>query len=225
MAMIDTVDEQLLEWLKSEVPGSPVSLAPPTAGLEAKPAVSCYLLELAAAPPARAPANGRPVPLQLGLDLYLEAHRLLGNLVLAAMDRPGCEVDLTPPPAAMWQALGAIPRPAFVMQLPLRRERPLPSTGIVRHPIVIREASLRALSGRVLGPGEVPLAGARLEIPALHLSTRSDATGRFTFPPIPSSPLPSEVIVTARGRMLRVVPDQLIDGERQLIITFPITEN
>jgi hypothetical protein len=232
--MIDEIDAELLDWLKGETPKAAVSLAaPPATADDGKPTVSCYLLELAASPAARQQMQDGPGPQQLALRYLVsvsaaapvDAHRVLGALVFAAMDRPGCEVDLAPLSPGLWQAFGVAPRPAFMLQVPLRRARPAPAIGIVRHPIVIRESSLRPLTGRVLGPGDIPLANARLVIPSLRLATRSDAAGRFAFPPIPSAPLPGELVVTARGRELRVVPDDLIDPDHRLTITFPITEN
>lgn len=231
--MIDAVDRELMEWLKAAAPKSAVSLAPPPAEAPEQPAVSCYLLELASAPPARGLSTaGRP-PLQLELRYLVsvsaaspvEAHRVFGPLVFAAMERPGCEVDLHAPPPALWQALGVVPRPAFLFQVPLRQERPEPAAGIVLHPIVINEAPLRALVGRVLGPGDVPLANARLELPKLRLTTRSDHRGEFRFPPIPCDPLPGVLMVSARGLVLRVVPQQVAGPDRTLTITFPIPEN
>jgi hypothetical protein len=231
--MIDAVDRELLEWLQGAAPKTAVSLAAPPAAAPEQPAVSCYLLELAAAPPARGMSGAGRAPLQLALRYLVsvsaaspvEAHRVFGPLVFAALEREGCEVRLDAPPPALWQALGVIPRPAFTLQVPLRQQRPEPAAGIVLHPIVINEAPLRALAGRVLGPGAVPLAGARLELPALHLATRSDHQGRFSFPPIPSAPLPGELVVSARGRVLRVVPDQVVGADHRLTITFPIPEN
>jgi hypothetical protein len=145
--------------------------------------------------------------------------------VFAAMDRPDNEVELDPLPADLWLALGVVPRPAFVLRVPLRLARPEPTAGIVLHPIVINEAPLRSLSVRVLGPGDIPLAGARLELPSLGMAVRSDHRGHFTFPPIPIDPLPPELVISARGRVLRVAPAKHLAPDHTLTITFPIPEN
>lgn len=231
--MIDTIDRDLLEWLKATVPKTAVSFAAPPADGGDKPVVSCYLLALAAAPPTRGAATGGPAPQQFALRYLIsvsaavaeDAHRVLGPLVFAAMDRPGCEVELDMLPADLWLALGVVPRPAFVLRVPLRLARPEPTSGVVLHPIVINHAPLRPLAGRVVGPGDVPLAGARLDLPSLHLSTRSDHRGCFIFPPIPAEPLPKELVVTARGRVLRIAPQQHLADDHTLTITFPIPEN
>jgi hypothetical protein len=125
----------------------------------------------------------------------------------------------------LWLALGVVPRPAFILRVPLRLARPEPATGIVLHPIIINDAPVRALIGRLVGPGNIPLAGARLELPSLHLATRSDHRGFFRFPPIPADPLPTELVITARGRVLRVAPKQHLGDDHILTITFPIPEN
>lgn len=231
--MIDAIDRELLEWLNATAPKTSVSLAAPAADASDKPLVSCYLLALATAPPTRGLASGGPAPQQFALRYLIsvsaatpeDAHRVLGPLVFAAMDRPGCEVELDMLPADLWLALGVAPRPAFMLRVPLRLARPKPTAGIVLHPIVINHSALRSLSGRLVGPGDVPLAGARLELPALHLSTCSDHRGHFTFPPIPADPLPKELMITARGRVLRVAPQQHLGDDHTLTITFPIPEN
>lgn len=231
--MIDTIDRELLEWLKATVPKTTVSLAVPPAAAGDQPLVSCYLLALATAPPTRGASNGSPPPQQFALRYLIsvsaaapeDAHRVLGPLVFAAMDRPGCEVELDMLPADLWQALGVVPRPAFMLRVPLRLARPEPTAGIVLHPILINKSPLRPLAGRLVGPGDVALAGARLELPSLNLATRSDHRGYFTFPPIPSDPLPKELMITARGRVLRIVPHQHLGDDHTLTITFPIPEN
>lgn len=231
--LIDAIDRDLLDWLTATAPKTVVTLAAPAADAGDKPLVSCYLLALATAPPARGAGTRGPVPQQFALRYLIsvsaadpqEAHRVLGPLVFAAMDRAGCEVELDMLPADLWLALGVVPRPAFILRVPLRLARPEPATGIVLHPIVINEAPLRSLSGRVVGPGDIPLAGARLELPSLHLATRSDHRGRFAFPPIPIDPLPPELVITARGRVLRLVPEKHLAPDHTLTITFPIPEN
>jgi len=231
--MIDAMDRELLDWLKATAPKAMVSLTAPPAEAGDKPLVSCYLIALATAPPTRGLASGGPAPQQFALRYLVsvsaavpeEAHRVLGPLVFAAMDRPGCEVELDMLPADLWLALGVVPRPAFMLRVPLRLARPEPTAGIVLHPIVINESPLRPLAGRVVGPGDVPLAGARLELPSLHLSTRSDHRGHFIFPPIPADPLPQELVITARGRVLRIAPQQHLGDDHTLTITFPIPEN
>jgi hypothetical protein len=231
--MIDAIDHELSDWLTATVPKVGVSLAPPSDAAGDKPVVSCYLLALATAPPARSVGTRGPVPQQFALRYLISvsatspesAHRTLGPLVFSAMDRPGCEVELDMLPADLWLALGVKPRPAFILRVPLQLARPEPAIGTVLHPIVINESPLCSLKGRVVSPSGTPVAGARLELPSLHLAVRSDNRGHFIFPLIPSDPLPPDLVVTARGRVIRIAPDKYIGPDYTLTITFPIPEN
>ena len=58
------------------------------------------------------------------------------------------------------------------------------------------------LRGVVLGPGDVPIAGARVEIPPANLSTSTDRLGRFAFAAVASGPYPTTLRVLAKGREL-----------------------
>ncbi len=153
-----------------------------------------------------------------------EEHRLLGDVVLAALDNPGVQVDLGGISSEWWIALRQLPRPAVILQVLLRQERPDPGLKLVRE-IVLREAPLVNLIGRVLGPEAIPVAGARLELPAMQLSTYSDQRGRFSFTAVPAKPLPKLLRVIARGQQLDVDPGALLGRDRTLTITFPITES
>src|SRR5205823_11725342 len=105
------------EWVKSVVAGVEVVLDPPRQ-LDGKHGVSLYLLALADPPAAW--MNRQPA-LRVALRYLVttwaqdneEAHRLLGKLVLAVMERREYELDLAELPAAIWTALGIAPRPAF----------------------------------------------------------------------------------------------------------------
>ena len=173
--------------------------------------VSLYLLELV----ERLQASG-PAPPQLQLSLrYLvttwaqqpdEAHRMLGQLAFAAMAQPDYEVELRPVAAETWLALGAPPQPSFVIRLPLRQERRQPELHYVTKPVVLQLSSARALYGLVLGPADVPVAGARVELPALRLAAETDARGRFHFDMVPDSPRPAQLHVEARGQAVDVAP-------------------
>src|SRR5208283_5349055 len=115
-----------------------------------------------------------------------EAHRLLGEIVFAAMDDPEFEVDLSPLPVNVWRAFGVPPQPSFILKVPVGKEKPKPKVGIVRQPLVVKWASLTSLHGIVLGPGDVALSGARVEFPGLDLVTHTDSNGRFRFSTVPS---------------------------------------
>jgi hypothetical protein len=138
-------------------------------------------------------------------DTNLHAmHRMLGELMFAAMDLPEVEVELEPLSPAAWSALGLVPRPSFVLRAPLLCERPEKLAPPVLTEMVIKEALLRPLSGRVIGPGDIAVMGARVELPALQLSTATDFRGWFQFAAVPSDPPIKLLHVNAKGRTISV---------------------
>jgi len=141
-AVIDQADRELQEWIKSIVMGIDVISGPPALA-EGKHCVSLYLLALASPSPAW--MNRRP-PTRVALRYFVttwaaseeEAHRLLGELVAAVLEKREYELDLTELPAAMWTGLGIAPRPAFTLCMPLYIERSQPGAKLVQGPLVIR---------------------------------------------------------------------------------------
>lgn len=226
--MIDEVDQRLKTWV-SEVAGDmPVSFAAPDRSLR-EHGVSLYLLELGSAPPAR---SVRRVPLQFSVCYLLtvsaetpeRAHQLLGELVFAALEAPEFEADLTPISLELWTALGVPPQPAFRLRLPVRRERAEPNIRRVRFPLVTHTVPNEVLLGRVVGPGDVPIPGALVDLPSLKLSTRTDARGSFRFPLVPSIESIGRLEVRAKGEVLQVGAEALVSEGGQLVIRMPLKE-
>jgi hypothetical protein len=226
--MIDEADQRLKAWV-SEVAGDmPVSFAAPDRSVR-EHGVSLYLLELGSAPPAR---SVRRVPLQFSVCYLItvsaetpeRAHKLLGELVFAALEAPDFEVDLTAIPLELWTALGVPPQPAFRVRLPVRRERAEPNVRRVRFPLVTHTVPNEVLLGRVVGPGDVPIPGALVELPSLKLSTRTDARGSFRFPLVPSIASIGRLEVRAKGEVLQVGAEALVPEEGQLVIRMPLKE-
>ena len=71
----------------------------------------------------------------------------------------------------------------------------------------------------VVGPGDVPVMGARVECPALNRVTRTDGKGRFRLAAVPAAP-PPQFLVTAKGRQRWVSPDLHALGGQPLVIRF-----
>jgi hypothetical protein len=177
-AMIDEVDRRLKAWAGTvlgevavcfDAPGKPV----------AERSVGLYLLELA---PLSPPRGAKAAPLQFGLRYLVTtackdsagAHRDLGELAFAALANPEFEVDFEPLPAAAWAAFGVAPRPAFSIRVPVRKARAEHAVQLVRQPLVLAQSPIVGVRGAVLGPGDVPLSGARVELAALGQSTHTD---------------------------------------------------
>jgi hypothetical protein len=231
--VIDQVDANLTSWVQDVLGPVSVSLHPPqlveTRSLETGSGVHLYLIEMIEKPPPR--GTERP-PLQLLLrylvttwaDEPQEAHRLLGELVFAAMENAEFEVELEPAPAATWAAFGVPPQPSFVLRVPLQQERPQPAVRLVRAPLVMHVAPSAILRGTVLGPDDVPLAGATVELPSLLRSTRTDAQGRFHFANVPGESSLKLLRVKAKGRQLSVTLDQPPSDEEPLVIRFDLLD-
>ncbi|WP_254038451.1 carboxypeptidase-like regulatory domain-containing protein [Myxococcus guangdongensis] len=188
--------------------------------------VCLYLLELGPAPPTR---GGRRVPLQISVCYLVtaggaspeQAHRLLGELVFSAMEEAEFEVDLTPVPATLWAGLRVPPRPGFRLRLPVRRERPPSVVHHVRFP----GGAAEALFGCVVGPGDVPIADALVELPSLSLATRTDDQGCFRFPRVPPVATLGRLEVRAKGELLALGPEALAAEPQPLLIRLPLKED
>jgi hypothetical protein len=226
--VIDRADAQIEEWIGQVAAGTAVWFEPPTARKD-RTGVGLYLLDLVEAPSAR---GSGPVPLQVKLRYLVttwasssqEEHRLLGQLVFAALQREGWEVELGPLPPALWYAFGVPPRPAFQLVIPLRLERPSRPAPRVREPLIFQVAPSQPLAGQVLGPGDVPLASARIELPGLELSAETDPDGRFLFARVPSEPRAKTFRVSARGDVQEFQAEAPPAGGGLLTIRFKVQE-
>jgi hypothetical protein len=85
-----------------------------------------------------------------------------------------------------------------LIDVPARVERAAPAVPIVRAPLILRAVSLKDLRGQLLGPGDVPVPGVRVEVPAVAAGTYTDATGRFALSGLPAGAL--RLTLTGRGR-------------------------
>jgi hypothetical protein len=204
--VIEQADVRLADWAGAVVgSGVQVALSAPVNGPSGA-GVSLFLIDLVSLPPMR---GQRRTPLQLALRYLVTAsgaaeHRLLGDLVAAAMQEEDFEVLLAPTPPETWLALGAAPRPAFVLQVPVRKARPEPAPPRVRGPLVVQGVALAPFAGVVLGPGDVPVANARVEVPSADAVAETDPLGRFQFANLPVEPRQKLVRVRARGRQIDV---------------------
>jgi hypothetical protein len=220
--MIDQIDRRLAAWIGGILDQVDVSLAPPEAAETAR-GVGLYLMELVQSPPAR--GTRRP-PLMMTLRYLVttqaakpeDAHQMLGALVVAALENPEFEVEQEPLPLALWTSLGIAPRPSFVLRVPFIQERPEKLAPLVRKPIVIKHLALRSLEGQILGPEDIPLMNARVELPALELFTTTDSKGRFHFSSVPAMPGARVLRVRAKGQEFSINTEQAGSEEDPLVI-------
>ncbi len=221
----DEADDQLKDWAGQVLKGVRVSFAAPAESSDAEQ-ISFHLLEIAQDPPAR---TLRRAPLQVRLRYLVTttakepsaAHRLLGELLFAALARTDVEVDEAPVPVDVWAALKVAPRAAFMLQVPFTRELPEVRGPLVTKPMVQRAVVGSALHGVVLGPQDFPLANATVEVPSLSLSAKCDPKGRFTFANVPSSP-PVQLRVRAKGDVQTFTAPASLDGP--MTIRFQLKE-
>lgn len=219
--MIDEVDHRLEAWAGEVLPKVEVSFALP-ADAEKKSAVGFHLLQIT--PDAAARGVREPVPYKIKLGYLVtawaeeakEMHRLLGTLMFAAMEIPEWTVSAVESAPDWWRAMGVPVRPAFLLWIPVLRERPERRVPRVNHDLVLRYSPMRILQGRVSGPNDVAIMDATVELPGLHLATRTDHEGKFLFSAVPSDPPVGFIRVNAKGR------EKLITLERPLASDEPL---
>jgi hypothetical protein len=218
---LEDADQRVARWASELLPDVTVDLGPP-GGDATQRTVNVHLAELVSSPALRGPERA---PLQVDLRYLITAtapdhqtaHRLLGQLLFSAMDRPGFGVEVEAPAPEFWRSLGVSPRPCFHLRIPCRVVRPQPSVPIVRQRLSIKTEPFGRLEGRVLGPGDIPLASARVEIPMVNLVTQTGPDGRFAFAGVPLDPSQKTVVIRARGREQTVSVAQPTDDQTVLI--------
>lgn len=207
--MIEEVDGRLADWARSVAGDHPVTHGAPDDS-RARQAVSLFLLDLLPSPPGRGGVG--PPPLQFtarylvttSIHDEVDGHALLSRLVFSAMENAEMEVEFHGLPFESWIALGAQPRPYFLIRMPVRRHRKLPEAKPVLHPMVVEVGGMTSLRGNIVGPDSTPWPGARVELPSLQMATRTDVNGYFQFNAIPREPGKKRLRITAKRRVFEV---------------------
>ncbi len=220
--MIDETDRQLSGWIGTILDKVNVSLAPPGPPESAK-GVSLYLMELVQAQGAR--GTRRP-PLLMTLRYLVttqapkteDAHQMLSALVLAALENPEFEVEQEPLPLSLWTTLGTTPRPAFVLRVPFRQERPEKRAPLVKKSLVVKQMPMRAFGGQIVGPQNTPIMNARVDLPSLALTTTTDSKGRFYFSSVPAVSGTRLLIIRAKGQEFSINTQQTASDKEPLVI-------
>jgi hypothetical protein len=203
--MIDEIDARLSDWVKSSLGKEKAELffgIPKDA-----PKAVTVTLSLVGVLPTPSPRTPQRPPLKLVLRYLIsvqaedveDAHRILGTLAFSAMEVPDFEMEPEAPAPELWRAIGIPLQPSFALRVPLLKSRPEPKARRVRFPLVIKTSPVRSLSGVVLGPGEIPIMGARVEIAGSGRPVETDSLGRFVIPGILREYAPRALEVRARG--------------------------
>lgn len=223
--MINQTDDRLREWAETVLDDTPLTFAPPGPNLSGQ-GISLYLMAVEAAPPprtiTRAPLQFTAIYLVTvwGYDDPAEAHRLFSELLFAALDTTEFEVDFKPLSDSAWAAFGVPPQPSFFLRALVRRDRPEPETKLVRQPLIANMSPMISLHGTLLGPGNIPIVGASIEIPSLDIYTRTDRRGQFHFSGLPAEPRAKPLTIRAKRRVMQVTVEPTDD--QPVIIRFDI---
>lgn len=208
--MFEQSDQKLSAWINAVAAGARISFEPPGAPA-AEPTVVLYLLDfkrLTSSPAARSPQP------QLLLNYLVTvqasdqsaAHKLMGTLVAAAVQQTEFEYEFAPPPLEAWQALAAKPAPAFTIKVPVALPVAEQTAPRIKAPPQVRMGPVSSFSGRMLGPGEIPLADTDVELVAAGRYTRTDAAGNFSFAGIDPNQHRRGYLIRAKRRELLVEP-------------------
>ncbi len=222
--MIDQIDERLQAWVTQTLPGATVTLDPPGPARSGQGA-SLYLFELIDDPPLR---GQQRTPLQAAARFLVttwagkteDAHRLLADLLFAAMEMTDFQVELIPLPTVAWTAFGLPPQPSFVLRVPVQLARPQRPVPRVRHPLDVQPVPLATLQGQVLGPDDFPLADARVAVDGLDAVARTDVNGNFHLDTLPAGPASRRLRVRAKGQELTVDTRIPTPDDKPVIIRF-----
>ncbi len=223
--MIEQADQHVRDWVAKVLPGVPLSFAPPESSARDQ-RVHALLFGLERASGKQGP-SGEPAPVTV-LARYMicvcgaseeESHEALGKLLFAALQQEVFSVEFPPPDdlAEIWAALGARLRPSFTLCAPVELTRRMPPAPQV-HRHEFKFPPVVPLVGVVVGPGDIPLAGAKVEIRSLGVSARTDPAGRFRFALIPRTLEAGDVVVLAKGRECRAGAIEAPRDDKPLVI-------
>lgn len=209
--MFDEVDKQLEAWAKTISADLDVSFAVPIEATD-KSSLCLYLLDVLPEPVGR---GSRIPPLQMTLRYLVipqtvvpsDSHRILGQLLISAMENTEFKVDKKPVTLEIWNAFGLAPRASFVLLVPFKYERVEKLAPAVSQPLVVKQTVLETLQGQV-SINRVPMTNANIEIPSLKLFARSDADGNFRFASLPSEPPDKNLLIRVKGRNFTVSTTQ-----------------
>jgi Pvc16 N-terminal domain len=210
--MVDEVDQRLKDWAIKLLPGVEVSFAPPSDAKADFRGVGVYLLDVLQSPP---PSTLKRPPLQVMLRYLIttwsekpeDAHKMMGQLAMGALDEAGFLVETEAVPSELWRAFGIVPRPCIIVRMPLRQERKDPRAKAVLSPLQVTVSPVTSFFGLLIGPGDIPLADAAVEVPSLRLLTRSDRKGQFGFRSVPSQ-APLDLRIRAKSKEFRLTIDE-----------------
>ncbi|MEO8133190.1 MAG: Pvc16 family protein [Betaproteobacteria bacterium] len=219
--MLDQLDRDVIAWVAA-LPGIPEVVLQPPDDQAGRHGICLYMVDLRQEPAQR---GTRRLTWSFQVRYLVtahapdpvEAHKILGAVLAAAIEKEDFDVDSDAPSLELWRALGAKPRPAFMLSVPWRHQRDLPQPPMVMHPLTIDPRQSVPLSGLVLGPEDTPVMAARVEIPELGLWATTDATGAFRFPSTPQGSS-LNLRITARGKVIERSTPKTTNSDRRFLV-------
>ncbi len=227
--MLDEVDRRLRDWVGSVLRDVPsVSFDAP--GAEgSSDGVGVFLYELAPTP--RSTSSRRDDPHQFMAtyvistwgDDPISAHRWLGELAFAALDKADWEVDFHPVSPMLWNSVGASPRPSFRISVPVMRAQPKAPVPLVRQELEFDFVPMGSIIGKVVGPNGIRIAGATVQVPGLNKTVTTSYDGIFILKGVPSTESVT-IRVSAKNLVHTATVPPGHSLEEPITITLPIPE-
>lgn len=221
---LEETTRELIGWTQEVLPDRAV-VARSLSDRDCGEGVDLRLIGLA---PHAAPRAASP-PLILTVDYLLTVRAAdpiveqtgAVRLLFAAMEHDETEVVLDRDALTLCADLSLPPGPGFVLRtmVSIARSRQAERAGLVRFPLNIVSGELGVLQGSVLGPGDMPVAGAVVRLEGLDRSAQTDALGRFRLHgPVGGKGRPVRLNVRARG----VEMDSEVDTGSPVILRLPL---
>jgi hypothetical protein len=218
--MIEAIDEQLRDWLKSIVDGAAISFARPSDDAS-ELTLFAYLFELDR--PVAVP-SGRTPPVQLRLSYLVTscgpdpvaAHALLGKVIAEAGTQAQYSLDFGAPAAAAWSALNLAARASVILRATAsdaRDERLAPPVRTA----VLSALPMQAIAGQVTAKDGTPLAGAVVDIADLGRTATAKADGRFVIEGVTNA-IDITLRARAKGREVEVKRPAHSSGDVAIVI-------
>jgi hypothetical protein len=202
---VEAATQDLMAWLAKT--GQPVRQAPPS---DTGDGLTLWPLELRPQPQVHSGGPHRE-PFRFAVRYLLTASgphalRLLDAVLVAAVRAGQPQFILDAGDPALWHAFGTPPRPALLVDAPVQILYLDKTAPPVLHPLQLSIIPRVTLTGRVVGPGDVPLAAMRVEVLGMPLRAETGTDGRFTIAGVPEADtVPLRLV--GRGQVLTAQVD------------------
>lgn len=152
-------------------------------------------------------------PLDVAVDL-------IDRVLLAAAGEDRYRLVPEPVPADLW-GHPPVPRPAVLIDVPVRIAVPAPQAHRVTAELHLDGGPVRTITGRLVGPGDVALPGMTVASPATGTSVLTDPRGGFA---LPGQPGGRSVLLHLSGRGLRLQVEVAPEATPPVVVHCPIEE-